>query len=226
VECLTVAIEAIAENYSEYRDYNSSTIQSDRGEMLYTLLDFLRLRVEYDRVTWNLRPVVLAHEILVSHQRNLDAEIWRRALVERTQERAQVFLNRVVELQEMHAMQMPTVVDRLKGRFMKPLVVDRLRALIGPAIQESTAAECHTSFDLLEQEILALAEEPSGVGLDVPDWLVELNDEVEKFQQGLLHGSSSPETDSLIENVMLSYVEIQRQLTEGMNSVSDGQGED
>jgi hypothetical protein len=226
VECLTIAIEAVAENYGEYRDYNSSTIQSDRGEMLYTLLDFLRLRVEYDRVTWNLRPVVLAHEILVSHQRNLDAEIWRRALAERTQERAQVFLNRVVELQEKHAMQMPTVVDRLKGRFMKPLVIDRLRALIGPAIQESTGTECQTSFDLLEQEILALAEEPSGVGLDVPEWLVELDDEVERVQAGLLRGSGASEMDSLIENVILSYAEIQQQLSEGLNATTDDGGEE
>ena len=226
VECLTIAIEAVAENYGEYRDYNSSTIQSDRGEMLYTLLDFLRLRVEYDRVTWNLRPVVLAHEILVSHQRNLDAEIWRRALAERTQERAQVFLNRVADLQEKHAMQMPTVVDRLKGRFMKPLVIDRLRALIGPAIQESTATECQTSFDLLEQEILALAEEPSGVGLDVPEWLVELNDEVERVQAGLLRGSGASEMDSLIENVILSYAGIQQQLSEGLNATTDDEGEE
>jgi hypothetical protein len=226
VECLTIAIEAVAENYGEYRDYNSSTIQSDRGEMLYTLLDFLRLRVEYDRVTWNLRPVVLAHEILVSHQRNLDAEIWRRALAERTQERAQVFLTRVAELQEKHAMQMPTVVDRLKGRFMKPLVIDRLRALIGPAIQESTATECQTSFDLLEQEILALAEEPSGVGLDVPEWLVELNDEVERIQAGLLRGSGASEMDSLIEKVILSCTEIQQQLSEGLNATTDDEGEE
>ncbi len=27
--------------------------------MLYTLLDFLRLRANYDRLAWNLRPVVL-----------------------------------------------------------------------------------------------------------------------------------------------------------------------
>ena len=60
-----MAIEAVVENYGEYVDYNSTTTQSDRGDMLYTLLDFLRLRASYDRVAWNLRPVVLAHEVLV-----------------------------------------------------------------------------------------------------------------------------------------------------------------
>ncbi len=65
VRWLTVALEAVVENYSEYVDYNSTTTQSDRGDMLYTLLDYLRLRASYDRVAWNLLPVVLAHEVLV-----------------------------------------------------------------------------------------------------------------------------------------------------------------
>ena len=62
---LTLIIEAVIENYGEYIDYNSITTQSDRGDMLYTLLDFLRLRANYDRVAWNLRPVLLIHEVLV-----------------------------------------------------------------------------------------------------------------------------------------------------------------
>ena len=63
---MEVILESVIENYGEYMDYNSITTQSDRGDMLYTLLDFLRLRVAYDRVAWNLQPVVLAHEVLVS----------------------------------------------------------------------------------------------------------------------------------------------------------------
>ncbi len=65
VRWLSVALEAVVENYAEYVDYNSTTTQSDRGDMLYTLLDYLRLRASYDRVAWNLQPVVLAHEVLV-----------------------------------------------------------------------------------------------------------------------------------------------------------------
>ena len=37
---LSLIIESIVENYGEYRDYNATTTQSDRGELLYTLLDF------------------------------------------------------------------------------------------------------------------------------------------------------------------------------------------
>ena len=39
---LGITIEAVLDNYNEYMDYNSSTTQSDQGEMLYTLVDFLR----------------------------------------------------------------------------------------------------------------------------------------------------------------------------------------
>ncbi len=52
VNLLSVVLEAVIDHNAEYRDYNSTTTQSDRGEMLYMLLDFLRLRVRYDRVCW------------------------------------------------------------------------------------------------------------------------------------------------------------------------------
>ncbi|MCA9267777.1 MAG: hypothetical protein KDA41_04875, partial [Planctomycetales bacterium] len=41
VKLLSLILEAISENYAEYRDYNATTTQSDRGELLYMLLDFL-----------------------------------------------------------------------------------------------------------------------------------------------------------------------------------------
>ncbi len=56
---LQLVIEAIVENYTEYRDYNATTTQSDRGEMVYMLLDFLRIKAGYERIHWNLRPVMM-----------------------------------------------------------------------------------------------------------------------------------------------------------------------
>ncbi|HEX3725062.1 MAG TPA: hypothetical protein VHV08_02420, partial [Pirellulales bacterium] len=98
VRYLSIIIESVAENYAEYRDYNSTTTQSDRGELLYTLLDFLRLRVHYDRVAWHLKPVLAAHAVLVRRGRTSAAEMWRRALAERTGELADTLLNRCAEL--------------------------------------------------------------------------------------------------------------------------------
>ena len=66
-EHLQTIAEVIVENYSEYKDYNSTTTQSDHGELLYTLIDCLRLKASYERVCWNIRPIVQAHEVLMRH---------------------------------------------------------------------------------------------------------------------------------------------------------------
>lgn len=180
VASLTMVMEAIAENYSEYRDYNSTTTQSDRGELIYTLLDFLRLRVAYDRVAWHLRPVMIAHEVLVQRGRLEAAERWRRALAERTAEVADVLLARYAELRKKYGMRLATIGDRLAERFVRPLLIHRLRALVPPAIDDARRGASSESFRILEQEIDELLEEPSGVGLELPGWLTALEEEVER----------------------------------------------
>ncbi|WP_145094562.1 hypothetical protein [Anatilimnocola aggregata] len=178
-ELLGMVLESIVENYGEYRDYNSTTTQSDRGELLYMLLDFLRLRTRYDRVCWNLKPVVLAHEILVRRGEEIAARVWRRALSERIQDEAEQYLTRLADLQKKYAMRMPTVADRLAERFVRPLTIDRIRALVEPAIEEARQGGESPKFEMLEFETATLTREPTGVGLDVPAWLVALEEEVD-----------------------------------------------
>ena len=124
------------ENYAEYVDYNSITTQSDRGEMLYTLLDYLRLRAGYDRVAWNLQPVVLTHEVLVRAGCETAAEIWRNAVAERTADIAADHLKRFARLNRKYGMRLPSIAQRLGEQFIRPLEVDQLRALVRPAIDE------------------------------------------------------------------------------------------
>ncbi|HND54548.1 MAG TPA: hypothetical protein PLV92_19185, partial [Pirellulaceae bacterium] len=174
VEQLTLILEAIHENYGEYRDYNSTTTQSDRGEMLYTLLDFLRLRTRYDRIAWNLKPVVWVHEVLARRGQENAAAVWRRALSERIHEESDQFMSSLSELQKRYAMRMPTVADRLAERFIRPLAIDRIRAFVAPAVREAEAGGPHPVFDLLEKETDLLTLQPSGVGLDPPPWLLAL----------------------------------------------------
>ena len=170
-------IEAVVENYREYRDYNTTTTHSDHGELLYTLVDFLRLRAEYDRVAWNLRPVVMAHEILVRQNRPAAAEMWQQALAERTAETADANLARFDELCNQYGVRLPSVAERLGERFTRPLAIDRVRALVGPAIAAADTGD-RTAIAALEQEIASLAHEPAGAGLDLPDWLAALEEEV------------------------------------------------
>lgn len=183
---LELVLEAVVDNYAEYLDYNTTTTQSDRGESLYTLLDFLRLKAAYDRVAWNLRPALMAHEILVRSGRNTAAELWRRALVERTALVSDRHLARLNELCQRYGMRLATVADRLSEKFVQPLAIDRLRSLVKPAMRELQSAAATTSFDLLEQEIEEFSQTPMGVGIDVPGWLSSLEQEVSQVRQSRL----------------------------------------
>ena len=177
---LTLVLEAIIENYAEYRDYNSTTTQSDRGELLYMLLDFLRLRVRYDRVAWHLRPVIWSHERLVRRGCQPVARRWRRAVRQRIGQEPERYLDRLEKLQQRYAMQMPSVADRIQERFLMPMRVDRIRAYVGDAIRHRDAEEGSRAIESLRLETRMLTHEPKGAGLELPSWLASLEDEVEQ----------------------------------------------
>jgi hypothetical protein len=207
---LTIAIESIVENYREYRDYNTTTTHSDHGELLYTLVDFLRLRASYDRVAWNLRPVVMAHEILVRQDRPVAAEMWQQALAERTSETADANLARFDELCNEYGVRLPSVAERLGERFTRPLAIDRVRALVGPAIASARTSDS-APMAALQEEIASLASEPAGAGLDLPDWLAALEDEVSMVRCRRRHQMTGDAPRS-IGQVRLSWEEWQRQI--------------
>lgn len=178
---ITLVYEAVFDHHGEYMDYNSTTTQSDRGELIYTFLDFLRLRVRYERIAWNLKPVMWAHEVLVHAGLEDSARTWRRSLSERIGAEAEIYVQRLRDLQREYAMRMPTVADRILERFARPMTIDRMRALVAPALTDAETAGDSRSFELLEQEAELLTRNPAGVGLNTPAWLTALEDEVEKL---------------------------------------------
>jgi hypothetical protein len=178
------------------------------------LLDFLRLRVRYDRVCWNLKPVFWAHEVLVHNGCQQSAQQWRRALSDRVSREADAYLEKLGKLQETYAMKMPTVADRLNERFVKPMTIDRMRALIRPAMRQLRANDREESraFDLLVQEAHLMMREPTGVGLEIPAWLVMLEEEVDRV---LHHHRNVPQVQRLeksVPAVLVSQAEIESQL--------------
>jgi hypothetical protein len=178
------------------------------------LLDFLRLRSRYDRVCWNLKPVVLAHEILVRRGEDQAARIWRRALTERINDEADQYLLKLAELQKKYAMRMPTVADRLAERFVRPLTIDRIRALVEPAIEEAREGGEAPKFEMLQHDTNCLTREPTGVGLDVPAWLVALEEEVEDVLADYYQGFADQDLQIVIPSVLLSFDEAKQQLDE------------
>ena len=209
---LTLAIEAVVENYREYRDYNTTTTQSDHGELLHNFVDFLRLRASYDRAAWNMKPVFLAHEILIRHGRDLAAQMWRDAIADRTRQRADRYLASYVRLCEEYGMQLPTIAERLGERFVRPLTVDCLRALVGPAIEGADAEQENGAIKLLEEEIQQLMAEPCGAGLDVPDWIAALEEEVTTIRRCRRHHQQEDGLLQRVDQVALDWEQLQAQL--------------
>jgi hypothetical protein len=212
VRWLSVAIEAVVENYSEYVDYNSTTTQSDRGEMLYTLLDFLRLQASYNRVAWNLRPVIVAHEVLVRCGRDRAAEIWRQAVIQRTRAIADDHQRRFAKLSRQYGMHLPSIAERLGERFVRPLEIARLQALVEPAIEELREGEETISFSEFQDGVTPLVEEPSGVGFEVPQWLEALEHEVEEIRLGTDEDREPLDPLLPVAEVFLTPEEVKRQL--------------
>jgi len=177
---LSLVFESILDHHAEFLDYNSTTTQSDRGDLIYMFHDFLRLRIRYDRVAWNLKPVMWAHEILVRSRFEQAAATWRRSLAERIGAKADIYITKLRSLQREYAMRMPTIADRILERFVQPMTIDRMGALVEPATLDAENNRVSVSFELLEREAGLLTMHPTGVGIDMPAWLAALEEEVEQ----------------------------------------------
>jgi hypothetical protein len=218
VRRLELVLQAVIENYEEYKDYNTTTTQSDYGENLHILLDFFRLKVAYDRHAWQFRPLVMAHEVLARHGRTSTAVRWERSLTQFTRDLGNQHLEQLARLERTHGVRLGTIADRLNERFIKPLALDRLCALIEPSMREARTdaggAEGRRSFARLRTELDAYTATPTGVGLDVPAWLRRLEAEVHRTQVAQRTVATLAESFFRVPRLALSYEELQRQLRE------------
>lgn len=217
VRRLELALQAVVENYEEYKDYNTTTTQSDYGENLHVLLDFLRLKTQYERHAWQFKPLVMAHEMLARHGRASTALRWEESLVQFTRELSRQHLEQLARLERTHGIRLGTVSDRLQERFVKTLALDRLCALIEPCLSESRRVEREeerTAFRRLQEELRAYTTTPTGVGLDVPAWLRRLEAEVHRVQANHSETSKAAENFFRVHRQAVSFEEVQRQLRE------------
>jgi len=185
---LTLILDAVVDYYPEYVDYNCITTQSDHGDMLYTLLDFLRIRASYDRMAWNLEPVVLSHEVLVREGKQSAATTWRTAVGDRTRPASEELIERFDDLSKKYGMRLPSIAQRLNERFVRQLEVDRLRALVMPAIEQlrgskvTPVSEKLPAFEELRKQITRFAKELTGSGFELPSWLEALESELNRIE--------------------------------------------
>ncbi len=221
VRWLSVAMEAVVENYSEYIDYNSTTTQSDRGDMLYTLLDYLRLRASYDRVAWNLLPVVLAHEVLVRGGHEEAADVWRAAVGERTASIADDHLKKFARLNK-QVRNEAAEHRRPPRRALRPAAAGRSplcagRAGHGRGAQSLAAVRFRrlgdaTTFARLEEGLEEFTREVSGAGFDVPGWLEALEQEVDRVLSDGPEEEELPDPELPVPQVRLTREEARREV--------------
>jgi len=216
-----IVLNSLVEHYDEYRDYNTTTTQSDYGENLYILLDFLRLKAGYDRYAWRLRPLVLAHEVLCKRGYDRLAARWREFVAERTGRLAQELLTDLGKREAEHAIRLRTIRDRLEERFVMPLKIDQAAGRVARAAiaARDGLPEDNAAFAGLLAAIQPLAETPVGVGLDVPVWIRRLEEElrrvrfVESQDEDGEPQEELPQEDSAAPpNVRLDFDEFRRQI--------------
>ncbi len=217
---LRVIFQAILEHYEEYKDYNATTTQSDYGDNLHVLFDFLRLKVSYQRHAWYVQPRVMVHDALARKGRTGAALEWEESFAELTREAAAQHLEELARLEREHRIRLSTVADRLQERFIKPLALDRLCALVEPSMREARA-EAAGSFERLQGELGPLAATPTGAGLDVPAWLRRLEAEVQRARAAT--GAVFVLAESLfrVSQVSVTYDEVRRQVQGWENTAND-----
>jgi hypothetical protein len=175
---LEIILESIAENYSEYVDYNSTTTHSDHGEKLFMLLDMLRVQVGYERISWNLKPVYWVHDSMIRAGCDEAAALWESAVGRRSVNAAEEHLRQYQRLSEKYGMWLPSVHERLQERFVRPLQIDRMCGLVPKAVRHNQTEEAKAAFDKLYAQIEIFAKDPMGVGFEMPEWLSLLRNEV------------------------------------------------
>ncbi|MBM4020853.1 MAG: hypothetical protein FJ284_01145 [Planctomycetes bacterium] len=176
---IRLVLESVAENHAEYRDWNSTTTQSDRGEMLYILLDLLRLKAEHDRIAWTLRPVSMAHRVLSRRGAGAAAAAWRGRMRDETRDTAAGLVQRLSELESRWGVRLASVGDRVRRPFTAVLEQDELESLVPPAVAEMARGEPVGAGDRLEAKAASFLGVASGSGVEVPEWLDRLGGAVD-----------------------------------------------
>jgi hypothetical protein len=168
---LRLILESIAENHAEYRDWNSTTSQSDRGDHLHILLDHLRLKAEYDRIAWTLRPVDMAHGVLARRSAADAAAAWRSRMRDETHDTAASLVARLDALEKQWGVRLASIADRVRRPFTVALEQDELDAMVPAAVSELVSGEPAGAGDALERKARSFLGVASGSGVEVPEWL-------------------------------------------------------
>ncbi len=214
VKCLKRVLRAVLENFEEYNDYKITTPQSDYGQNLHLLLDFLRIKASYERHAWQFRPLLLVHEVLARGHCGAGAVLWQEAFAHLTQKLAEQHLQELARLEQTNGFRLRTVSDRLEERFVRPMAIDRLCVLVGPTMEEARKAESGQALARFLDELKTHSATPAAVGLGMPVWLQRVQREVHRIRAERTAITGLRRRRLPVPRASLSYAEVRRQLDE------------
>ena len=215
VELMEFIYESVVDNFDVFLEYNTTTTQSDYGNRLYCLLDFIRLKSAYDRFEWNHLPFHFVHEVMTQADSTQLASEVERALADETQERADALVAELHHLESEYGVRLPTLHDHICDRISGALHVNRMVARIArccPELPETDEESATRQFQILRQEIAEYMEHRLGSGIDTPEWMATLGNEQSRVQD-LVAGIEGA-AESSAEFQRMTQREIDRQLSQ------------
>ncbi|MCA8987050.1 MAG: hypothetical protein KDA78_05385, partial [Planctomycetaceae bacterium] len=201
----------LIDKFDRFLEYNSTTTHSDYGERFDCFLDFVRLEAAYDRDDWNCMPHKIAHESLIDIGRLQAAEAWERIFAIKTAEDADRHLTRLHNLEQIYGVKLPALKDRIEERFVKPLAINRMLALVRQVMEADDEQVRKNHFDDLRVLIEQYQAGTSGTGLEVPEWLRVLDQELRNYEAPE-QITNDPYGEQLIIPVTINLREMRRQL--------------
>ncbi len=224
--CLETIYSIVVDKFDRFLEYNTTTTQSDYGNMFYCLLDFLRLEARYDRDSWSMSPITLVHEVLTRLRRTEASRLWEGTYEAQTTDLAARHLQDLAAMQKSYGMRMPTIADHLNQKFIKPLAVNRILALVPLAVDDSRKGVPSASFTELRREVEEYLKDSWGSGVDIPNWLRQLEKEVYDVVEPDEGGRPAADAELAMGVLPLTQDEFQRQLKtwpkKGRASRADG----
>ena len=145
-------------------------------------LDFLRVLSHYDRVAWNIQPIVLAHEVLIREGEMEAGELWRKEVGKRT-----------VRRRRQPATALPAACRRSTGSSFPA----SSRGWASGSSNRWPSNDCvpcsnrrptklkiagpGPAFASLDKEVQGWLSRSLGVGFEVPEWIQTLEDEIDRI---------------------------------------------
>jgi len=174
---------SVVDKFDRFLEYNTTTTQSDYGNKFYVLLDFLRVEAAYDRDAWERVPESIVHRALALAGKQNALGILEDILEGESREDADQHVDNLMQLEQEYGVHLPGVSDRINERFIKPLAVNRMLALIEPTMHPKIDdREAHAKFERLRREIDSYMEDTSGSAVDIAQWLQDVGREVNRLE--------------------------------------------